>query len=296
MKTPIVIITGYLGAGKTTLLRNIIGSTDRKLAVLMNEFGEIGVDGAILKGKNIDMVELSGGCVCCSMTGEFEAAIKEIREKVKPELIVVETTGVAEPDAIVGDILENIDGVRLDAIITIADADSLTRFPSIGHTGRVQIEMADVLVLNKTDLVSAQEKETAKQKLEELNDHAIVLEAVRCDVDFDSVLDIKPPEKIYEKHSHEHLKEDGIQSFIYTTEKKLSRARTETLVSSLPNDIIRVKGFVKTSEGDFLLNAVFGRHEFEEQPVEKTELVFIGKNALYYSADILRELKDCEIC
>jgi len=295
MKTSIVIITGYLGSGKTTLLRNILGSTDKKIAVLMNEFGEIGIDGAVIKGKDIDMIELTGGCVCCSMTGEFEVAIKEIREKINPELIVIETTGVAEPDAIVGDILENLEGVRLDAIVTIADADSLTRFPAIGHTGRVQIEMADVLILNKTDLVNAQEKETAKRKLEELNDHAIMLEAVRCNVDLDSVLDIKSPKKIYEKHNHEHLKEDRIQSFIYTTEKKLNRARTETLVSSLPNDIIRVKGFVKTSEGDFLLNAVFGRHEFEPQPADKTELVFIGKNALYYSADILREVKECEI-
>src|SRR3989304_9553565 len=104
MRTPITLITGYLGAGKTTLLRNILDNADRKIAVLMNEFGKIAIDSQVIKGKNIDMVELRGGCVCCSLTGEFEAAIKEIIEKTKPDAIVVETTGVAEPDAVVIDI------------------------------------------------------------------------------------------------------------------------------------------------------------------------------------------------
>src|SRR3989338_1142046 len=295
MKTPIVIITGYLGAGKTTLLRNVIETTDKKIAVLMNEFGAVGIDGAVIKGKDVDMIELSGGCVCCSMTGEFEAAIKEIREKINPELIVIETTGVAEPDAIVGDILENIEGVRLDVIITIADADSIVRFPSIGHTGRVQIEMADVLVLNKTDLVTEEQKAEVKKKLQELNEHAVIMEAVKCGIDFSSILDIRSPRKVHEKHDHEHLKEDMIQHFVFSTDRKLDKARLEILVSSLPQDIIRVKGFVRADEGDFLLNSVFGRHELEPFEAEKTELVFIGKNASFYAGDILNELKGCEI-
>ncbi len=295
MKTPIVIITGYLGAGKTTLLRNIIANTEKKLAVLMNEFGEVGIDGTILKGKAVDMIELSGGCVCCSMTGEFEAAIREIREKINPELIVVETTGVAEPDAIVGDILENLEGVRLDAIITIADADSLVRFPSIGHTGRVQIEMADVLLLNKIDLVTEEQKTEVRKKLQELNEHAIIIEAVRCGVDFDEILDIKSPKKNVEKHDHDHLKEDAIQHFVFSTGRKLDKNRLEALISSLPQDIIRAKGFVKTGDGDFLINSVFGRCELEPHEAEKTEIVFIGKNASYYQGSILNELKECEI-
>lgn len=298
MKTPIILITGYLGAGKTTLLRNIIDHTDKKLAVLMNEFGEIGIDGTVIKGKNVDMIELAGGCVCCSMTGEFEAAIKEIREKINPELIVIETTGVAEPDAIVGGILESIEGVRLDAIITVTDADSLIRFPSIGHTGRMQIEMADVLILNKIDLVDAEQKEEVRKKIEEINDHAIIPEAVRCNVDFESILDIKKSgirEKISQYKNQDHIKDENIQHFVYTTDKKLDRARLDVLLSSLPHDIIRVKGFVKTKEGDFLLNAVFGRHELEPLHAESTEIVFIGKNANSYASDILTELKDCEL-
>ena len=98
MKTPITVISGYLGAGKTTLLRSIIKNLDKKFAILMNEFGEVGIDAQIIKGKNVDVQELSGGCVCCSLTGEFEFAIKEIIQKYNPEIIIVETTGVGECD------------------------------------------------------------------------------------------------------------------------------------------------------------------------------------------------------
>src|SRR3989344_6869427 len=149
-KIPITVVTGYLGAGKTTLLRRLLGHATAagiRLAIVMNEFGEIGIDGAVLKGKAVDLVELAGGCVCCSMTGEFEAALAELAEKARPDHIVVETTGVAEPDAIVVD-LQSLEGFRLDVVVTVADADSLNRFPTIGHTGQVQLEMADLVLLN----------------------------------------------------------------------------------------------------------------------------------------------------
>ena len=294
MKIPIVMITGYLGAGKTTLLRRIIDGADRKLAVLMNEFGEIGIDTKVVKGKNVDIKELAGGCVCCSMTGEFEAAIKEIREKIKPELIVIETTGVAEPDAIVGDILENLEGVRLDSVVAVADADALARFPSIGHTGRVQLEMADVIILNKIDLVSGNQKGEVKEKLYGLNRTAVLLEAVRCDVGLDFLLDIRTPRKRAEPHEHDHLEEEKIQSFVFSAEKRLDKDRLEVLVSSLPSDIIRAKGFASTNKGGFFVNMAFGRCEFEVFPAGKTELVFIGKAASQHRNSVLKELEACE--
>ncbi|MEK6852502.1 MAG: GTP-binding protein, partial [Nanoarchaeota archaeon] len=142
-KTPISIITGYLGAGKTTLLKKIIHDfAGKRIAILMNEFGEVAIDSKIVKGKNIEMAELLGGCVCCSLTGEFEAAVREILDKIKPEMILVETTGVAEPDAIIIEVEENIPEVRLDGIITLVDCDAVTKFPSLGHTGKIQVEMA----------------------------------------------------------------------------------------------------------------------------------------------------------
>ena len=168
MKTPIIIITGYLGAGKTTLLKNILENPQRgddspkasskRIAVIMNEFGDVAIDSEIVRGKNIEMKELDGGCVCCSLTGEFEAAVTEILDKAKPDLIVLETTGVAEPDAVILDIEENLPQVRLEAVVAVADADAIVKSPSIGHTGRVQLDMADIIILNKNEPVSKSQK------------------------------------------------------------------------------------------------------------------------------------------
>src|SRR3989344_4316724 len=191
MKTPIAIISGYLGAGKTTLLRKIIENLDKKFAILMNEFGEVSIDSQIIKGKNVDVQELSGGCVCCSLTGEFEAAIKEIIQKYSPEIIIVETTGVAEPDAIVFDVEENLSQVKLDTVIIIVDADSFVRFPSIGRVGEAQIEVADVVLLNKIDLVKESEIKSIEKKIKEINPRAHIFKTKQCDVDIDLLFSLE---------------------------------------------------------------------------------------------------------
>src|SRR3989338_5468738 len=94
MAVPITIITGFLGSGKTTLLQNLLRKSTKKIAILMNEFGAVDIDAKIIKGKNVNVIELAGGCVCCSLAGEFEVAIKEILKKYNPDQIVIETTGV----------------------------------------------------------------------------------------------------------------------------------------------------------------------------------------------------------
>ena len=113
----------------------------------MHEFGEIAIDSKIVTGKNGHMAELGGGCVCCALLGEFEAAVHEILATVTPEWIVVETTSVAEPDALVLEIEENVPAVRLDGVVTVTDADAMVRFPQLGHTTQLQIEATDLLVL-----------------------------------------------------------------------------------------------------------------------------------------------------
>lgn len=288
MKTPIILITGYLGAGKTTLIRKILDTTDRKIAVLMNEFGKIGIDGTVVKGKSIDVIEISGGCVCCSLTGEFEAAIKEIISDVKPDMIVVETTGVAEPDAIVGDILENMPQARLDLVVAVADADSLVRYPSIGLTGRNQIEMGDVILLNKIDLVDDKQNAQIREKLMEINDHAMIFEAVRCAIDVEMLFDVRKTRKmkaVDEKHS------EKLESFEFVAEK-MNYNRLDVVLTTI-SDVVRIKGFVNTEKGGFLLNYVLGRHEFEPYDTENTKLVFIGKNM--NKSRIEKELKSCEV-
>src|SRR5881296_4330602 len=103
-RTPITLVTGPLGSGKTTLLRHILRTRPAKIAIVMNEFGEIAIDTKVIEGKNVRIAELGGGCVCCSLIGEFEAAVNEIIEAVAPDNIVLETTGVAEPGALAFDI------------------------------------------------------------------------------------------------------------------------------------------------------------------------------------------------
>jgi len=295
MKTPVVIVTGYLGAGKTTLLRRIIDQADRKIAIIMNEFGQIGIDGEVIKGKNMDMIELSGGCVCCSLTGEFEHAVREIIEKVHPEMIIVETTGVAEPDAIALDINENIEGVRLDLVITIVDADSTVRFPSIGHTGRMQIEMADVLLLNKTDLVSDIQVEEIRQKMKEISDRAEIFNVVRCEADIESLLGMKKKRREITKNHGDHIESEGIEHFVHRQEKPFSSERFNEFISHVPKNVYRAKGFVNIEGTDYIFNFVFGRSELEKTKGKESVLVFIGKKITGQKENIIRKLNECEI-
>src|SRR6266487_998104 len=148
LRTPITLVTGPLGSGKTTLLRHILSTSPAKIAIVMNEFGEIAIDTKVIEGKNVQIAELGGGCVCCSLLGEFEAAIGEIIEKVAPERIIVETTGLAEPEALVFNIQEALPQCRLDGVASVIDADMLVRFPELGHTTRLQIERADIFLLH----------------------------------------------------------------------------------------------------------------------------------------------------
>lgn len=291
MKIPITIITGYLGAGKTTLLRNILDNAREKIAVIMNEFGEINIDGKILKGKDVNMVELQGGCVCCSLTGEFEAAVKEIIEKAKPDAIVMETTGVAEPDAVIIDIQDNLPELRLDAVITIADADAIIKFPTIGHTGKMQIEMADIILLNKADLVKKEQLKEVEDKLKKINNKAILLKTIKGNIRNDYLFGINA-KKLVEKRSLHNVKESY---FYFKTEKIIDMEKFENFAKNLPKSVYRAKGFIKSNKGDFLFNYVAGRRDFEVFKTDNTELVFIGESADKDKKRILDMLAEVEM-
>jgi G3E family GTPase len=276
MKTSISILTGYLGAGKTTLLKRIIENLDRKFAIIMNEFGEISIDIRIIQGKNVNIAELAGGCVCCSLTGEFEEAIKEVIENYHPEIIIVETTGVAEPDAIIVDVANSIPDVILDSVITVADADALARFPSIGRTGKLQLEIADILLLNKIDLVNESQRVDIKTKLRNINTKAPIIETTQCIVDIDLLFGLETEHYLSNVHGqHTH----NFESFTHSFTKPVNREEFEQFLMGLPQQIYRLKGFVEFEEDDtYLLNYVAGRWEFEPMPSESKALVFIGEN------------------
>ena len=227
LRTPITLITGPLGSGKTTLLRHILAVQPGKIAIVMNEFGEIAIDTKVIEGKNVRIAELGGGCVCCSLLGEFEAAVNEIIEKIAPERIVVETTGLAEPEALVFNIQEALPQCRLDGVVSVIDADMLIRFPELGHTTRLQIEGADILLLNKIDLIEPGQIKPLETKLREINPTAAIVRTERCRIDPELLFGIGRERKI--------AREPGYRSRLQRTSISLN----SNLSHSLPAKFFR---------------------------------------------------------
>ncbi len=291
-RTPIALITGSLGSGKTTLLRRILEGAGQRLAVLMNEFGEIAIDSRILPGDNLRIVELAGGCVCCELTGEFEAAVGEIVDRFAPELIVVEATGVAEADALAYEVQDNLPQLRLDAVIHIVDAVAGTEHPEVGYAARSQLRQADIILINKTDLVNAAALDPVESQVRRYNDRAFLHRCVRCDIDPRLLFGFRVPHPQFERPPHDST---DYQTFSFTAHKSLDRARFEQLITSLPANIYRAKGFVCFGAEAFLFNYVAGRADLEPFPAEKTELVFIGPHLSGVRGVILERLREAEV-
>jgi G3E family GTPase len=315
LRTPITLVTGPLGSGKTTLLRHILTTQSGKIAIVMNEFGEIAIDTKVIEGKNVRIAELGGGCVCCSLLGEFEAAVNEIIEKIAPERIVVETTGLAEPEALVFNIQEALPQCRLDSVVSVIDADMLIRFPELGHTTRLQVEGADILLLNKIDLVepSSQTLSGLETKLRQISPTAAIVRTERCRIDpqllfgigrspreirsrvmMPSALsDISRGEREIPPPEHQHQPE--FESFAFVSGKIFSRDCFEDLVNRLPACVVRAKGFVRFADGGQLFNFVAGRWDLEPFESDRTELVFIGRKIAAEKQAIIDALDECVV-
>jgi G3E family GTPase len=323
-RTPISLVTGSLGSGKTTLLRRILSTTGRRIAVLMNEFGEVAIDSRVIEGKNVRIVELAGGCVCCSLAGEFEAAVGEIVDAVRPEHIVVEATGVAESDALTLEVEERIPRVRLDSVVCLVDAWASVRYPSVGYAARTQLAAADVVLVNKVDLVTPEQAEAVAAGIREFNESALVVPTVRCETDLDVLFglghepgrasrerraDAAPPGAEGGEDSRRgapsaplggdsgaRAKETPpFDAFTFETGRPLSRRRFESFAEELPPSVFRAKGFVRFPEGSFLFNYVAGRADFEEMAAERTELVFIGPGLSADRDAVLESVRACEL-
>jgi len=288
------LIAGPLGSGKTTLLRHILATLDRTIAILMNEFGEIAIDSKIIQGKNVQIAELGGGCVCCSLQGEFEAAVREILQVATPDVIVVETTGLAEPEALIFDIEESLPDVRLDGVITVIDADSLVRFPQIGHTSRLQIQDADLILLNKIDLIETGQAAAVEGKLQEINDAAAIVRTVRAEVDPQLLFGIFRDRTA---NPAPHLHQPEFESFSFASDGTYSRECLSDWAGELLDwGVYRAKGFVQANGEWWLFNYVAGRWEFEPFETDTAALVFIGKGVIEHKEQILESLAECELC
>src|SRR5215471_4175812 len=258
LRTPITLITGPLGSGKTTALRHILAVQSGKIAIVVNEFGEIAIDTKVIEGKNVRIAELGGGCVCCSLLGEFEAAVNEIIAKIAPERIVVETTGLAEPEALVFNIQEALPQCRLDGVVSVIDSDMLIRFPELGHTTRLQMEGADILLLNKIDLIEPASRTLSglETKLREINPTAAIIRTERCRIDPELLFGIARDKKIA---APEHRHHPEFEFFAFTSNKIFSHNCFQEFASGLPGSVVRAKGFIRFADGAQLFNFVAGR-------------------------------------
>jgi G3E family GTPase len=306
MRTPITLVTGFLGSGKTTLLRKILNDTQNKIAIVMNEFGEIAIDAKVLEGKNVNIVEMAGGCVCCSLLGEFQEAVKELIARVAPDSIVVETTGLAEPDAVMVDIEDSLpDLIRLDGVITLADMDAMIRFPQIGGTARMQLAAADIVLFNKCDLVSPEQIQTVEGKVRKLNPTAAFVHTVRCRLDTRQLFglglehmarrDLHEHEKARGTHEEAHSHDIEFESFVFTCDGLLDRNRFKEFVGHMPQEVYRVKALMRFPETGCHFNYVSGRSDFEQCEVQKNEFVFIGKDVRAVEEEIRQRIEGCRM-
>ncbi|MGA7787427.1 MAG: GTP-binding protein, partial [Xanthobacteraceae bacterium] len=219
-KIPVTVLTGYLGAGKTTLLNRILSEPHgKKYAVIVNEFGEIGIDNDLVVGADEEVFEMNNGCICCTVRGDLVRILDGLmRRKGKFDAIIVETTGLADPAPVAQTFFidENVGRrTKLDAVVTVADAKWLNDRLKDAPEAKNQIAFADVILINKTDLVSPQELADVEARIRGINPYAklhkterakIALDAVlgRNAFDLDRILDLEPAFLEADDHDHDH--------------------------------------------------------------------------------------------
>jgi G3E family GTPase len=219
-KTPVTVLTGYLGAGKTTLLNRILSEPHgKKYAVIVNEFGEIGIDNDLIVGADEEIFEMNNGCVCCTVRGDLVRIIDGLmRRKGKFDAIIVETTGLADPAPVAQTFFvdETVGRkTKLDAVVTVADAKWLKDRLKDAPEAKNQIAFADVILVNKTDLVPGAELEDLEARIRGLNPYAKMHRTERCEIaleevlgrnafDLDRILDLEPEFLQDEGHAHRH--------------------------------------------------------------------------------------------
>ncbi len=282
------IITGYLGSGKTKFIQNFIEhetAQNRFTGIIQNEIGKIGLDGALLDAKYA-LVEIDEGCVCCSMAGQIKLAISQLKPK-KPDSIVLETTGVANPFNILSELNEIKDAVNLCAIVTVVDGANFLKERGRSKIMLEQIKAADVIVLNKIDLISPEQKERIRQALIQNNRCAEIFETVGAELNPNYLL-YRQSDTSYmasvllEGKMHVTHEDEGIASFKKDLPEAIDRQNFIKFMSDMPENFYRIKGLAsfKDDEAQYVVQFVGGK--FEITPFSDCKrcdnfLVFIGR-------------------
>ena len=300
---PVTVLTGYLGAGKTTLLNRILTEQHgKRYAVIINEFGEIGIDNDLVVNADEEVFEMNNGCICCTVRGDLIRIIGGLmKRKDKFDAILVETTGLADPGPVVQTFFVDEDvkaRTKLDAVVTVVDAKNLPARLADSHEAEEQIAFADVILLNKTDLVQPDELADVEKRIRAINPYAKIHRTERSKVELNDVLGrgafeldrilSLEPDFLEEGHHHDH--NEDVKSISLTTDKPLDSEKffkwLQYVSQSQGTDILRLKGILdmKGEDQRFVVQGVHMLLEGDRQrpwkPTEKrhSRLVFIGRN------------------
>ena len=301
-KIPVTVLTGYLGAGKTTLLNRILTEDHgKKFAVIVNEFGEIGIDNDLVVGADEEVFEMNNGCICCTVRGDLIRIIDGLmKRRGKFDAIIVETTGLADPAPVAQTFFMDQDvgdRARLDAVVTVVDAkwvhDRLTDAPEAKN----QVAFADVLILNKTDLVSEAELAEVEATLRRMNPAATIHKTQRCSVpldavldknafDLDRILDIEP-DFLEDTHHHHN---DDIRSMSFEIKGDVDPDKfmpwIQELTQTYGPEILRCKGILafRNEPKRFVFQGVHMildgdlQRDWRKDEARVSRAVFIGRN------------------
>ena len=305
-RIPVTVLTGYLGAGKTTLLNRILGEDHgRRYAVIVNEFGEIGIDGDLILNSKEELFEMNNGCVCCTVRGDLVRTLHGLLAKRGEfDAIVVETTGLADPGPVVQTFLvDQFLQARtiLNSLTSVVDAKHIILRLGDSREAKEQIAMADQIVLNKTDLVTGEELCEIERRLRKLNPLALIHRAQRAAVALDKLLgrggfdleriaSLEPDGGGHDHDDHEHAHDSDIRSISFTAHMPMDRTKIRgwltELVARRGQDILRAKGIIdiRGEERRLVFQAVHmlleGDLQLAWRPDEPrySRLVFIGRN------------------
>jgi G3E family GTPase len=326
---PVTILTGFLGSGKTTLLNHILHAEHGlKVAVLVNDFGAINIDTQLVVGLegDGDTISLANGCICCTIRDDLARAVLDLlRRDDPPEYMIVETSGVSDPVAVANTFVV-MEGVKIDSILTVIDAE---QYKSLGRANMMlamdQVRVADIIILNKVDLVTPQEREKIKHEwIYEINPRARVIEAEYGNVPLELVLGVgefalerlaqretkdihvhevgvtadhehEHHDDEHEDHAHEHHDHSLVFStWSYTTEKPFSYKALRRVIDQLPTTIFRAKGiFFLADAPDYkgVLHVVGSRvqlslREHWNNQIPHSQVVVIGSHGDIDSDDL----------
>ena len=261
---PVTVLTGFLGAGKTTLLNRIL--TERhgnRYAVIVNEFGEEGIDNDLVVDADEEVFEMNNGCICCTVRGDLIRILSGLMKRGDQfDAIVVETTGLADPAPVAQTFFVDqdvADRTRLDAIVTVADAVHLDAQLGEHHEAEEQVAFADVVLLNKTDLVEADRLERIEARIRKINPYTKIIRTTHCVAPLDEVLGLNAfsldrvlevePDFLTSEHDHDH--DDDVTSVSFVSETPLDLDRFQQwfgqLLQQRGQDILRSKGILDFS-------------------------------------------------